>query len=265
MIGANIYSTVFHKMESDFTVLFSDIGDRSLQAQTPAEIDIWLLDLHNIQPEKIPRLEKYLSADELARAKKIRHELDFVSTRAFVRLCIAQYLNTSPSELLFENAPAGKPYLSNSPLPFYFNLSHCENMVALGISKHTNIGVDIEKLKMRSFMDIAERYFNLDEFKQLQACDPAKQKLLFFTLWTLKEAFFKALGSGIVTGLDKVCFDLASEKITYKFAPELKLIESEWQFYHTSPAQDVHFSVACSSAAPLSLRWFNGAELFNHS
>jgi 4'-phosphopantetheinyl transferase len=184
----------------------------------------------------------------------------------------------SADSIEFATEEKGKPYVKNAPNNLHFNLSHSDNLVALVISTRGTIGVDIEIDRSRSFMSIAERYFHPNEVIQLQACDGANQRELFFRFWTLKEAFFKALGGGIATGLNKIQFDLtrqlnpsapansmqsnSSSGIDFAFSEELGLQKNEWQFFQTSPAKSVYFALANHSSTPLAIDWFDGADFF---
>lgn len=85
--------------------------------------------------------------------------------------------------------PYGKPYLINKSMRF--NISHSDNIVVCAVSKNSEIGIDIEKIKdinsddFRSQMTALERYrvYDLNES--------------FFTYWTQKEAVIKANGKGL--------------------------------------------------------------------
>lgn len=222
------------------------------------------------------RNQHILSADEQARALNFKHpqkQLEFIATRTLVRHCLAKYLDTSAEMIEFATEPKGKPYVVNAPPNFYFNLSHSDHLVALAVSNKGVIGIDIEVDRSRSFMSIAKRYFHTSELAQLQTCGGTNQRELFFRFWTLKEAFFKALGGGIATGLSKIQFKLSPKiesslhsklgsAIDFTFAEELGLQKNEWQFYQVSPADAVYLAVANHSSEPLTLRWINGADVF---
>ena len=87
----------------------------------------------------------------------------------------------------------GKPYITNYE-GIHFNISHCREAVAVGISDH-EIGIDIEG--RRRFSDtLIERAFSDEEKAILKDCgDPQKE---FACIWTRKEAWFKYTGTGIL-------------------------------------------------------------------
>jgi 4'-phosphopantetheinyl transferase len=164
------------------------------------------------------------------------------------------------ASLEFARREQGKPYLLNSPL--YFNLSHSGNFAALAVSAQGEIGIDIETIRARNFLAIAERYYHTDELKQLLATPEAEREQLFFKLWTLKEAFFKATGGGISTGLDKVVFELNHNKIKARFAPELNEHETDWQFQQTFIDHSHLLAVALNTKETMQTHFFDGNELF---
>ena len=248
-------------MTSIFNIAFSKTAETDFEKNT-TDVDIWLLDINQLGEENILSASKCLSTEEKERGKRFRKHIEFIATRTFVRLCLERYAKIPATKLEFEKEAQGKPYLSKLKFPLHFNLSHSDNIVALAINNHAPVGVDVEGARTRSFMDIAENYFHPDEYAQLQACEADEQKQLFFKFWTLKEAVFKALGTGIVTGLEKVLFDLSGEAIEFSFAPDLHLTESDWQLYQASPAEGVNIALARKANAPLTLNWFDGANLF---
>ncbi len=87
---------------------------------------------------------------------------------------------------------------------FDFNISHSGNLVACALSKHTKIGVDLERIKpyrdshLHAFFDDREREMIL------QAKDHHET---FYDLWTRKEAVLKADGRGLTLTRKKLRFE----------------------------------------------------------
>ena len=86
----------------------------------------------------------------------------------------------------------GKPYIQNNPL--YYSISHSHDYVVCAFSKN-KIGIDIEKIRdvdiqiMNQFATSNEKKYILKSKKQLFN--------RFFTIYTLKEAYFKMLGKNL--------------------------------------------------------------------
>src|SRR5690606_36970226 len=116
----------------------------------------------------------------------------------------------------------------------------------LAVTLGSRIGVDIEQLsRKRDWMGIAEHSFHHREIDTFLALPDPQQAQHFFRLWTLKEAYLKARGTGIATGLDKAAFELAPGKVQVYFAPELDASAAEWHFFNYQLGEDYSLSLAC--------------------
>nr|XP_043636646.1 4'-phosphopantetheinyl transferase HetI-like [Erigeron canadensis]XP_043636647.1 4'-phosphopantetheinyl transferase HetI-like [Erigeron canadensis] len=129
--------------------------------------------------------------------------------RVLVRTTIARYQlhsQVSPRSLEFKKNAHGKPEIvwqNNGdwhPPSLHFNLSHTSSLIACGVSVDSPIGIDVEEKQRRlknNILSFAKRYFSCEEVDVLNAIsDPEVQRQEFFKLWTLKEAYVKALGRG---------------------------------------------------------------------
>ena len=233
-------------------------------AQKPNGADIWLLDFSALTENQIANFSNLVSAEELARAQTFkRNQHHFLAARALLRKALAFYTGLPSASLEFARRAQGKPYLTNGPSPIYFNLSHSGNFAALAVTTLGEIGIDIETIRPRNFLAIAERYFHADELKQLLATTEAEREQLFFKLWTLKEAFFKATGGGISSGLDKAYFQLQDNKICAKFAADLHIQANHWQFHQTVITDNCLLAVAVNTAQPMQHQFFDGNSMLS--
>lgn len=223
----------------------------------PKGVDIWVLDFSTLTKNQIANLSNFLSPEELTRAQTFKHKQhDFVATRALVRKVLTHYTGIPSVSLEFARRDQGKPYLANSPI--YFNLSHSGNFAVLAVTTLGEIGIDIETIRPRNFLAIAERYYHADEFKQLLATPEAEREPLFFKIWTLKEAFFKATGGGISTGLDKVVFSFRNSTITATFCESLNLPNNDWQFQQEFITRRTLVALALQTGGIIQGQWFDG-------
>jgi 4'-phosphopantetheinyl transferase len=79
-----------------------------------------------------------------------------------------------------------------------FNLSHSGSTVLLGIAESGDLGVDVEAVRKIADVDgLAHRCFSVREIEALAACTANEKLRAFFRAWTRKEAFLKALGTGL--------------------------------------------------------------------
>ena len=81
-------------------------------------------------------------------------------------------------------------------------------MWCLAINTTSEVGIDVESIERNSNIKaIAGRYFSAQESNKLFQTTAKLQKELFFSYWTLKEAFLKATGTGLKGGLNHCVFD----------------------------------------------------------
>ncbi|ANM63053.1 putative holo-[acyl-carrier-protein] synthase [Arabidopsis thaliana] len=129
--------------------------------------------------------------------------------RTLVRTTIARYQTNNvvdPRTLIFKKNMYGKPevdwqsYKNCDSPPLHFNISHTDSLISCGVTVHVPVGIDLEEMERKIKHDVlalAERFYSADEVKFLSAIpDPEVQRKEFIKLWTLKEAYVKALGKG---------------------------------------------------------------------
>ena len=115
------------------------------------------------------------------------------------------------------------------------------------------VGIDVESAdRLAEPKNLATRFFSPDEVERLQACAPAEQRVRFTELWTLKEAFLKALGVGLAMPLGAMSFDLRDSG-SIRFTPPPDVAPARWHFA-CSPPPNGTSSPLPSGATPPSHR-----------
>jgi 4'-phosphopantetheinyl transferase len=184
--------------------------DRSLlSAQTlsvpRASADVWVVPLR-ANRQLVAELRQTLSPDEVERALRFRAEDDrdlFIVGRGILRNILSRYASEAAEELVFRYGSKGKPYLRDR-VDVQFNLAHSGGFAVYGISGE-ELGVDIELVKPSTdWRKISQRFFSPREVEELERLDPTQQVRGFFSCWTRKEAYIKAIGEGVAT-LAKFC------------------------------------------------------------
>lgn len=221
------------------------------------DVHIHCLDIRCFTADHYTDAERIMSSAERERAQKfVRGKESYIASRWLLRKVLARYTNLPPEMVEFLRTDKGKPYLPRSDI--HFSLSHSGHWALLAVAKAELIGIDIEAISAaRDLMGIAESYYHPHEFARLQTLASEAQNDYFYRLWTLKEAFFKAIGTGISAGLENIAFDLAGDKISAQIAPALEEDGDEWQFHQwTLSAQD-YCALACKHPHPLQVNWFD--------
>jgi len=153
--------------------------------------------------QALPRYTRYLSADELQRARRLRrpeHGERFIISRGLLRALLGSYLDCRPEAVQIALSPQGKPCL---PAPFssaqlHFNLSHSRDAILFAMRLKEPVGVDVEYLcDSLDFVSLAGRFFSEPEHRDISSLAGLEQKKAFYTHWTRKEAYLKATGKGL--------------------------------------------------------------------
>lgn len=121
----------------------------------------------------------------------------YVRARGALRTILGTYLNAAPTDLRFDYGPHGKPGLSSSFAPLSFNVSHSEDLALIAVRRGGPLGVDVECVRGDGGLEIAERFFCPAERAWLLALPREQRPEGFFIVWTRKEAYIKARGSGL--------------------------------------------------------------------
>lgn len=160
------------------------------------EIHIWRFDLPG---DRYPDARRFLDESELQRADRFAFEPDrnrFERSRYCLRHILALYLKIDPRQIQIVVGPHGKPLLRPEE-NFGFNLSHSGDHGILAIGRGAEIGIDIETtIAPRDIRRLAQSVFSTDEKKTLDAIADDALTGPFFTCWTRKEAYLKAIGLG---------------------------------------------------------------------
>ncbi len=186
--------------------------------------------------------QQWLDPSEWERANKFRvltSRNQHIVGRGMAKHLLGE-CGVSPKAIQFCCLEHGKPIVKtpaevNQP----FNIAHTDGLVLCGIgqTQHQLLGVDIERMERRTDPELATRYFSTPEVEYVHSFDdPSRRKLAFLRVWTLKEAFIKAIGTGLHTPLS----DFAFENIDAP-SPTIRLLnpslesDCHWQFYSFQP------------------------------
>ncbi len=200
------------------------------------QVDVWLIPCE--ASNEIDFATEWLSPEERARADRFHRELDrnrFRVTHTAMRMILAQYLDVGPQEVTFSCQIGVKPELASQfkGTGIQFNLSHSSELALLGVARETVMGVDVEWINPQTPVDeIAERFFSPEEISLLNKLPVDERVEAFFSCWTRKEAYIKALGEGLSVPLDSFEVAFGSQRAARLVAVRDKPAElSRWSMY----------------------------------
>ena len=168
----------------------------------------------DLTPRTVRALAGLLSDDEQQRASRLVFQRDrarFIVARARLRQLLGARLGVSPASVEFSYGARGKPALAArfADCGVRFNVSHSEDVAVYGFAADREVGVDVEAVRELPDADeIAARCFSVrkEAYLALAAHD---RPLGFFSCWTRKEAFIKAIGDGLSQSLERFDVSLA--------------------------------------------------------
>lgn len=149
----------------------------------------------------IPKTRRILVSTE----QVLKKEQHFHAHSLLSRCLGEQGVSYTPGETPVVLGEHGKPSLAEYP-ELHYNISHSEGIAAAMISPY-ECGVDCERI--RSFEPrVMKRVFSDREREAVENAPESRRELLFFSLWTLKEAYVKAIGRGLTFPMRQAEFSI---------------------------------------------------------
>ena len=164
------------------------------------QIDVWLI---NLDDPKWDTCRGVLSKDEALLAMRflasnVRDQR--ARCKASIRMILSEYLTSRPAEIEILADPCGKPCAAGASI--HFNISHSGSFALIAVSG-VPVGVDMEHLS--ATCSASEELINFIcsglEADALKSLTPTARKRAFYRLWTKKESYCKAIGTGIARNL----------------------------------------------------------------
>ncbi len=121
----------------------------------------------------------------------------FAASRLLLRYAAAAALDTAPELVDLAYQPGGRPYVRGCD-QIAISLSHTADVLVVGISREGRVGVDVELASRALAGTGAEaRGYVRCEREALEGVEGEERNDVLVRLWTLKEAYSKALGQGL--------------------------------------------------------------------
>lgn len=172
----------------------------------PGRLDVWLV--------RRPRLEtaaELLDLSELSDAERRRTAsfvrptdgITYASAHVALRRLLGGYLGLPARDVPFVREPCpgcakphGRPAVAHPDPPLHFSLAHSHGVAAVAVSR-TVIGVDVERLPRDETVEVCAPALHPGEQEELTGLGTEERRAAFGRMWTRKEAFLKALGTGL--------------------------------------------------------------------
>lgn len=213
------------------------------------EVHVWRANLDRPAGE-MARLAERLAPEEEERAGRFYFERDekrFVAGRGLLRTLLGRYLDMAPGAIQFQYGPQGKPALAAGcgDGSLAFNLSHSHDMALYAFARRRAVGVDVEQVRpLAEAVNIARRFFSPQEVAAMQAAPAAQREMVFFEIWTRKEAYIKALGEGLSRPLRGFSVALGEERAPLRYVEGDAAEAARWRLAPLFPGPGYVAAVA---------------------
>jgi phosphopantetheinyl transferase len=205
----------------------------------------------------IDAFDRMLSADERIHRDRFASEEDrraYSVAHGLARWALSQHASTSPDQWRFEINKYGKPSVveeqAGAPR-LEFNLSHTRTLVACVVSRGSPVGIDVEHIHATSWTpDVVSHYFAPSEVHMLDQLGDSDYTARFIEIWTLKEAYIKAIGEGLTLPLDSLAlaFDgVGGVHLSHSSKP------GSCHFALAAPSEDTRMGIAVAASGKFEL------------
>ena len=219
------------------------------------DVFIWYRGTTSLDSDAEKLADQHLSTEERARRDRLRFgadRRDFTIAHDLLRRALSRCAHLPPGNWHFAINEYGKPSIENidpQARALSFSLSHTRGCVACAITSNAPLGIDVERVdQSHCIQDIADRYFSETEAAWLRQCSDQLRNIRFAELWTLKEAFSKAIGVGLSGSLAGVSFRF-DEYARMEFSGLPAIDPHEWHFALFEPVYEVRLAIVIRSVA----------------
>ena len=179
----------------------------------------------------------------------------FVTARGMLRTGLGDYMGLTPSAVPLRQKGAGRVFIdgfADDEPPFY-SVSHTggaeDGIAAVAVADTCPIGLDTQQLDPQvNWRRIAERRFPEEEWQLLSAMPEFEGRMLFFTLWAIKESFVKMEDGALLPYLRGVEIDLTGGKLALK-SPTPGGCSDAMIYFHFIP--ECQLAVALVASEPI--------------
>lgn len=147
----------------------------------------------------------------VARKKKQSDRNLSIAGEMLARKCISASTGCNPDDITFARDENGKPYAQS--IDVYFNISHSGEYAVCAASSNP-VGIDVEQIRPVN-TGLSKKFCTEKESDYVFEKENDEQEtcLRLISLWTLKEAYFKCIGTGISRDLKVVEFFVTENSV----------------------------------------------------
>ncbi|MDX3540713.1 4'-phosphopantetheinyl transferase superfamily protein [Streptomyces sp. MB09-01] len=156
----------------------------------------------------------------------------FAVSRLVVKHCAAAALDVPVDSLELGYGPGGQPLVRGAGEGLEVSLAHTGELIAVGVSRTGPIGVDAQAADRDVSFEVPPgQLCGVEERAALAALPEGERRARLLGLWTLEEAYAKALGPGLRRRSSAFGFDRDERgRVVLAGAPREGDAAGEWTF-----------------------------------
>ncbi|MET9775314.1 4'-phosphopantetheinyl transferase superfamily protein [Streptomyces sp. NPDC006367] len=172
----------------------------------PGHLDVWLVRRPRLGTAAGTLALGELSEPERRRTASFVRPADgvtYASAHIALRRLLGAYLGLPAADVPFVREPCpgcagphGRPAVRHPDPPLHFSLAHSHGMAVVAVSRVV-LGVDVERLPRPETVEVCTAALHPDEQSELAELGTEERCLAFGRIWSRKEAYLKALGTGL--------------------------------------------------------------------
>jgi 4'-phosphopantetheinyl transferase len=193
-------------------------------------ISVIRVDLDAIERGELNRLTTWAEREEAARRRQPADTRRFLARRATMRLNAAAMLRVEPADIVLAKDALGRPEIPGGRI--HVSQSSRGSMMIAAFCLDRPVGCDLEEIRGDIDMDgVAAMCLGPTEQRLLHAAAPSRRLPLFYDLWTRKEAYLKATGTGMT-------INMATFETTRRPGPATAWGRVDWTSESWNPTPD---------------------------
>jgi 4'-phosphopantetheinyl transferase len=208
--------------------------------RTSSELSLWFAYPDDLFDSELAQSwTALLSPDEVTHLHRFRFEKDrrqYLAAHALLRIALSQSTGMAENSLRFKTNEYGKPAL-DPPGHVQFNLSHCLHLAVCLVSHLGDVGVDVEGFDRAQEIDeLGAEVFSASELGSFAKIGRMCQASVATDLWTLKEAYLKALGVGLSIPMDEISLEFQDpQRVQLRVSSAIDPQPDRWRFCLLQP------------------------------
>jgi 4'-phosphopantetheinyl transferase len=123
-----------------------------------------------------------------------------VRARAWLPEVLARYTGGLADDIVIGTEGDGRPIVVDRDRPGWprFSVSHSGEVAVIAVRAVGEVGVDVEAVRADlGWREVARAFFAPEEVVAIEELPDSERRAAFFDCWVRKEAYVKALGTGL--------------------------------------------------------------------